>query len=182
MTEKEKMMAGLKYKSGDDELMKDKASARVVCAKYNDSPEDTSIRAKLLSELFGKVGKDPLIKPPFRCDYGYNIFVGDNVFVNFDCIFLDAGKIVIGNNCQFGPKTMIFAVTHPIDPNERAEGFNLPYDVMIGDNVWVGGGAIIMPGVRVGANAVIGAGSVVTKDVPAGCVVAGNPARVIKSC
>ncbi len=180
MNEKDKMLTGQLYCGIDNALMKDKATARKICSRYNESIEDNKLRESILSELFAKVGSNPIIKPPFKCDYGYNIYVGENFFANFDCVFLDAGKIIIGNNCKIGPKTMIFAVTHPIDSKTRADNINIPKDVIIGDDVWIGGGAIILPGINIGSSSIIGAGSVVTKDVPPHCVVAGNPAKIIK--
>ena len=135
---------------------------------------------ELITYDFGEVGEGVFIKPPFHCDYGTNIYIGKNFFANFDCVFLDAGKITIGDNCKFGPKVMILSVTHPVEPDARRDGINIPIDVTIGDDVWIGAGAIILPGVTIGNKAVIGAGSVVTKDVPESCVVAGNPAMIIR--
>ena len=177
MSEKEKMLIGERYDASDIELMRDKKNARSVCKRYDEDENEVSLNA--LTSSFGKAGKGLFIKPPFRFDYGYQIFAGDNLFVNFDCVFLDAGKIVIGNNVKIGPKVMIFAVDHPKDPTERASNINIPKDVHIGDNVWIGGGAIIMPGVKIGDNAIVGAGSIVNKDVPNNAIVAGNPARII---
>lgn len=121
-----------------------------------------------------------MIKPPFHCDYGYNIFLGENFFANFDCVFLDAAPIRIGKNCMIGPKTCIYAVGHPLEPDERAKGIGLPEEVIIGDNCWIGGGVTILPGVTLGDNVVVGAASVVTKSFPSNVVIAGNPAKVIR--
>ena len=180
MDELERMLRGEEYLGGDEKLMKMKADTRRLCESYNSSEEDQVRRAKLLSALFGGVGEGVFIKPPFHCDYGTNIYIGKNFFANFDCVFLDAGKITIGDHCKLGPKVMILSVTHPVEPDARRDGINIPVDVTIGDDVWIGAGAIILPGVTIGNKAVIGAGSVVTKDVPESCVVAGNPARIIR--
>ena len=180
MDELERMLRGEEYFGSDEKLMKMKADTRRFCKLYNSSEEDQARRAELLSALFGEVGEGVFIKPPFHCDYGTNIYIGRNFFANFDCVFLDAGKITIGDNCKLGPKVMILSVTHPVEPDARRDGINIPIDVTIGDDVWIGAGAIILPGVAIGNKAVIGAGSVVTKDVPESCVVAGNPARIIR--
>lgn len=182
MTEKEKMTAGGLYFCSDPTLMEDKKRARELAAIYNNSSEDNSeLRNNTLRTLLGSCGKKIFIKPPFHCDYGYNIHVGENFFANFDCVFLDAARITIGDNFMCGPKVCIFSATHPKDATERARGMGLSKPVNIGNNVWIGGGAIIMPGVTIGDNAIVGAGSVVTHDVEANTTVAGNPARVIKA-
>ena len=178
MNEKEKMLAGEKFDPSSKELLADKFAARQVCLAYNEC--ESAENLEKLRNLFAIAGENLFIKPPFRCDYGYNIFLGDNVFINFDCVFLDAGRISIGSNVKFGPKAMIFAVDHPIQARIRAENVNIPMNVTIGDNVWVGGGAIIMPGISIGENSIIGAGSIVTHDVPPNVIVAGNPAKIIK--
>lgn len=180
-TEKEKMLNGETFKANDPELMENKKHARTLAEKYNHSSEDDlSYRKSLLTELFGKCGEKIMIKPPFHCDYGYQIFVGENFFANFDCVFLDAAPIEIGNNCMIGPKTCIYAVTHPLDSEERQKGLNIPKQVSIGNNVWIGGGVTILPGISLGNNVIVGAGSVVTKSFPDNVVIAGNPAKIIK--
>ena len=180
-TEKEKMLAGEAFKTGDPELMEDKKRARVLAEKYNRSSEDDLLlRKSILKELFGKCGEKIMIKPPFHCDYGYQISVGENFFANFDCVFLDAAPIQIGDNCMIGPKTCIYAISHPLDPIERQKGIGLPLKVIIGNNVWIGGGVTILPGVNLGNNVVVGAGSVVTKSFGDNVVIAGNPAKIIK--
>ena len=150
-TEKEKMLAGEAFRTGDPELMTDKKNARVLAEQYNRSPEDDpDLRKTLLKKLFGRCGEKIFIKPPFHCDYGYRIFTGENFFANFDCVFLDAGPIEIGDNCMIGPKTCIYAVSHPLNPDERRKGIGLPGKVKIGNDVWIGGGVTILPGGRSG--------------------------------
>lgn len=184
MTEKEKMMSGSEFYTGDPELMKDKATARMKASSYNelaeDDPEVGNKRISILRSTFAKVGDGSFIKPPFHCDYGYQISVGEHFFANFDCVFLDAGKIVIGDHCMLGPGTCIAAVTHPIDPVSRSQGVGIPQDVVLGNNVWTGANVTILPGVTLGDNVVVGGGSVVTKSFPDNVVIAGNPARIIK--
>lgn len=184
MSNKELMLRGEEFITGDPELMADKAKARLNAEEYNSIRDDelnaSSLRENKLRSMFGSCGKKAFIKPPFRCDYGYQIFVGDNFFANFDCVFLDAGRIVIGDNCMIGPKTSILAITHPTAPDKRNSGIGIPKDVIIGNNVWIGANVTVLPGITIGDNAVIGAGSVVTKDVPQDTIVAGNPARVIR--
>ena len=182
MTEKEKMISGGLFDCSDPELMENKKRARKLTQKFNNTSEDEELlRKEILKELLGKCGEKILIKPPFHCDYGYNINVGENFFMNFDCVFLDAAPINIGDNFMCAPKVCIFSVTHPKNSEERAKGMAVSLPVNIGNNVWIGGGAIVMPGVSIGDNAIIGAGSVVTKNVPANTVVAGNPARIIEN-
>lgn len=181
MTEREKMRAGEWFLTGDAELMTCKAHARELAAEYNATGEyEPENRVRILKELFGSCGEKPFIKPPFHCDYGFSIEVGDRFFANFDCVFLDAARIVIGDDCLIGPHTCIFAINHPLSPEKRKTGVAKGAEVQIGNCVWIGGNCTILPGVCIGDGAVVAAGSVVTKDVPAGAVVAGNPAHVIK--
>lgn len=180
-SEKEKMLAGELYLASDAELVKERFQARQLMKTFNDSlPDAISIRASILKKLLGKTGKDFWIEPPFYCDYGYNIFAGDQVFFNFNCTILDVNKVSIGDRCMFGPSVQIYAATHPLNWKERGTLLEFGQPVTIGSDVWVGGGAIICPGVKIGDRSVIAAGAVVTKDVPPDTLVGGNPARVIK--
>ena len=179
MTEKQKMLAGELYRPGDPELQADHARAKAWMVRYNAALAETpSVRRGLLSELLGSVGEGTVIRPPFHCDYGYNIRLGDEVFLNFNCVILDVVEVRIGTGAQIGPAVQIYAADHPRDAEARRSGLEFGRPVIIGEHVWIGGGAIILPGVTIGDNAVIGAGSVVTRDVAAGATVVGNPARV----
>jgi maltose O-acetyltransferase len=133
-----------------------------------------------LAKLFGRIGANANVMPIFACDYGYNIVAGRNLFINYNCVLLDCAPIVIGDDVQFGPAVQVYTAHHPLDAATRREGLESASPVSIGDNVWVGGAAVICPGVSIGDDAVIGAGSVVTRNVPAGAIVAGNPARVLR--
>jgi maltose O-acetyltransferase len=180
-TEKEKMLAGELYHAGDAQLMKERLNARRLTRLFNESLEtDENGRTALLKELFGSTGENLYIEPAFRCDYGYNIHVGENFFANFDCVFLDVCEIRIGDNCFIAPGVHIYTATHPLNAAERISGAEYGVPVTIGDNVWIGGRAVINPGVTIGNNVVVASGAVVTKDVPDNVVVGGNPARVLK--
>lgn len=180
-TEKEKMVSGQYYDASDRELVKERMNARRLTRLFNESHEtDENQRRELLKQLFGSIGENAYIEPTFRCDYGYNIHVGDQFFANFDCVFLDVCEIRIGHNCLIAPGVHIYTATHPLGATERIAGVEFGKSVKIGDNVWIGGRAIINPGVHIGNNAVIASGAVVTKDVPDRVVVGGNPARVLK--
>ena len=179
-TEREKMTNGEPFFTNDPQLMEDKKNARILCTRFNDSPEDESLRSSILKELLGQCKDKILVKPPFHCDYGYNIFVGEDFFMNFDCVFLDAAPIRIGAHCMIGPKTCIYAIGHPLDAKSRRKKIGIPKPVTIGDNVWIGGGVTILPGVSIGDNTVIAAASVVTGSFPDHVLIAGNPARIIK--
>jgi maltose O-acetyltransferase len=177
-SEREKMIAGELYRASDPELVAAHLRAQELLALYNASaPSDASGRNTVLRELFGAVGDGTVVKPRFLCDYGFNIRAGRNLFVNYDCIFLDVAPIDIGDDVQIAPAVQLYTATHPLDPAVRRLGLESGRPIRIGNNVWIGGGAIVLPGVTIGDDAVIGAGSVVTRDVPAGVVVVGNPAR-----
>ncbi|POF63883.1 maltose acetyltransferase [Novacetimonas maltaceti] len=169
-SEKQKMLAGELYVASDPELQRDMAQCAEWLRRYNN--HDGFLRDRL-----GGVGKDATIRAPFHCDYGYNIFLGDNVFLNFGCIVLDVAPVRIGHGTQVGPAVQILAADHPRDASLRRRMLESGRPVTIGENVWIGAGAIILPGVVIGNDAIIGAGSIVTRDVPAGVTVAGNPAR-----
>ena len=179
-TEREKMLAGELYDPMDAELIAGRVRARDLCQALNATREHaTDERRTILRTLFGSGGDTVWMQPPFFCDYGANIELGERVFFNFNCIVLDVCRVTIGDFTLFGPAVQIYTPMHPFNAElRRREEFGKPVD--IGSDVWVGGGAIILPGVRIGARAVIGAGSVVTRDVPAGVFAAGNPCRVIR--
>ncbi|MDI3090516.1 maltose acetyltransferase domain-containing protein [Priestia megaterium] len=180
-TEREKMLNGEMYNPADAQLRRDREHARRQVRIYNETleSEDTK-RTELLKDLFGSTGENVYVEPNIRVDYGYNIFVGENFFANFDCVILDICKVSFGDNCLLGPGVHIYTATHPIDPNERNSGKEYPKPIIFGDNVWIGGSSVINPGVTIGDNVVIASGSVVTKDVPNNVVVGGNPAKIIK--
>lgn len=179
-SQKDRMIAGDLYRADDPELVADAARICQWMTRYNAalalSPAE---RHGLLAEALGAVGAGVNIRPPFHCDYGFNIFLGDGVFLNFNCVILDVTTVTIGAGTQIGPGVQILTADHPRDPAERASGWEFGRPVTIGANVWIGGGAILLPGVTVGDDALIGAGSIVTRDVAAGATVAGNPARRI---
>lgn len=180
-TEKQKMLAGEHYNAGDAEIQADQAAARAWMERYNlTAGLANSQRQDMLRERFAAVGEGAFIRPPFHCDYGYNISIGRGAFMNFGCVILDVVGVEIGDMTQIGPGVQILTADHPRDPALRAQGLEFGRPIRIGRNVWIGGGALIMPGVTIGDDALIGAGAVVTKDVPAGVTVAGNPARVLR--
>lgn len=180
MTEKEKMLAGQLY-TCDDALRTELRTARKYAREYNNTTEDEhELRTEMLKKILGSCGSAIYIEPPFRFDYGSNIYVGENFYANFDCVFLDCCAIRIGNNCKLGPRVIITTATHPLDAATRITMLEYSKPVTISDNVWIGANATINPGVTIGDNAVIASGAVVTNDVPPNTVVAGVPARVIK--
>lgn len=181
LTEKEKMIRGKLYDPTDPTLAKDRLRAREFSRVYNQTKEtEIEKRTGMIRGIFGFVGGDIAIEPSFRCDYGYNIHVGKNFYANFNCVILDVCEVRIGDNCMIAPGVHIYTATHPIDPIERNSGKELGKPVSIGNNVWIGGGAIINPGVNIGDNVVIASGAVVTKDVVDNTIIGGNPAKVIK--
>ena len=180
-TEKQKMLNGDLYNASDPALAEERKIARLLCNKFNfTTGGEKDLRMKILKELIPHQGSALTIEPPFFCDYGTNISVGNNVYFNYNCTVLDIMKVTIGNNVLFGPSVQIYAATHPMNWKERASGLELGKPVTIGSDVWIGGGAIICPGVTIGNRCVIGAGSVVTRDVSDDCFAAGNPCRKIK--
>lgn len=178
--EKRKMIAGELYRHGDETLRADRLRARHLLHRYNHTaPDEKAERTALLKQLLGQ-SEGAYIEPSFRCDYGYNIFLGNDFYANFDCVMLDVCPVHIGDNCMLAPGVHIYTATHPLDPTERNSGAEYGKPVTIGNNVWIGGRAVINPGVTIGDNAVIASGAVVVKDVPANAVVGGNPAKIIK--
>lgn len=174
------MLAGELYDATDPELGKQRMVARERCrALDQSSPRDESLRRNILTKLFASGGDSVWLEPPFYCDYGINIYLGEKVYFNFDCVILDVCEVRIGDHVFVAPGVHIYTATHPLEAElRRTQEFGKP--VAIGSDVWIGGKAIICPGITIGDRSVIGAGSVVTKDVPAGVVVAGNPAKVIR--
>ncbi|HDL2061034.1 TPA: chorismate mutase [Enterococcus faecium] len=179
-TEKEKMIAGELYFANDPELVADRMFARSQSQIINQA-ESAELRSQLLKETFGRTGKKIYMGPVINFDYGYNIFVGENFYANFNCTFLDVSTIEIGDNCMFAPNVQLYTATHPLHPVKRNSGLEYAKPIKIGNNVWLGGGVIVTPGVTLGDNVVVGAGSVVTKSFPDNVVIAGNPARIIKT-
>jgi maltose O-acetyltransferase len=180
-TEKEKMLSGELYNALDPELAGERLRARLLLKELNDSREDEEEkRREIISELIPGAGANLWLQPPFYCDYGTNIDTGDNVFFNFNCVILDVMPVKVGSRTLFGPNVHIYTATHPMDSRERARGLEFGKPVTIGEDAWIGGSAVICPGVTIGDRSVIGAGSVVTKDIPPDVFAAGNPCRVIR--
>ncbi|GAA2859809.1 maltose O-acetyltransferase [Actinoplanes cyaneus] len=179
---RERMLGGDLYRGADPELEAEMRQAMVLTKAFNDSdPRDPQHRRKLLEELLGSIGDEVEIRPPLHVDYGSHLHVGDRVFVNFGLTALDVAQIRIGHDVLIGPNVQLLTPTHPIDPEPRRAKWEAALPITIGDNVWIGGMAMICPGVTIGENSVIGAGAVVTRDIPANVVAVGNPARVIRS-
>jgi maltose O-acetyltransferase len=182
MTEREKMLAGALYDASDPELVRLRKRARALMRAYNASTEEQpDERQRLIRALFGRVGARAEIEPPFYCDYGAHIFAGDRLYMNFGCVVLDPNEVHLGDNVFLGPRVQILTATHPLEAAERIRGPELGYPVRIGNNVWIGGGAIICPGVTIGDDTTVGAGSVVVKDLPARVLAVGNPCRVVRT-
>ena len=180
-TQKEKMLAGDLYDPSDPELVNDRIIARTFLRQFNHSKEDQlEFRQQVLKRLIVSQGEGLWIEPPFFCDYGYNINIGNKVYFNFNCTILDVMRVSIGDNVLFGPSVQIYTAMHPMNWQERASGIEFARPVEIGSDVWMGGGVIICPGVAVGNRTVIGAGSVVTRDIPDDVFAAGNPCRPLK--
>ncbi len=176
------MLAGELYDAQDPELSADRVRTRLLLLALNQSREDEpEEQIRLLKELLPQAGEGLMIQPPFYCDYGYNILTGEKVFFNFNCVVLDVTTVTIGSRTLFGPNVQIYTATHPTDHKVRASGLEFAKPIVIGEDVWVGGSAVICPGVTIGDRSIIGAGSVVTRDIPADVFAAGNPCRVIRS-
>ncbi len=182
MTEKEKMIAGELYNPLDPQLIGDRLKARMLLKQLNDLPEnEEQQRRKVLKELIPNAAYDLWLQPPFYCDYGYNLIIGEKVFFNFNCVVLDVCLVVIGSRTLIGPNVQIYTATHPLNHVERASGLELAKPITVGEDVWLGGSAVLCPGISIGDRSVIGAGSVVTKPIPADVFAAGNPCRVIRA-
>lgn len=180
-TELQKMLSGELYNASDAQLVEMRIKARTLTTQYNAIPvENADERKALLQQLLGKIGENIDIQTPFYCDYGCHIYAGENLFMNFNCIILDCAEVRIGDNVMMGPNVQLYTATHPLQATERIKGPELAFPITIGNNVWLGGGAIVCPGVTIGDNTTIGSGSVVTKDIPANVFAAGNPCKVIK--
>jgi len=180
-SEKQKMLDGELYEPWDLELVKERERARYLTRMFNQTLEsEHDERVQAIKNLFGSTGEKVYLEPNFRCDYGYNIHVGENFFANFDCVILDVCEVRFGDHCMLGPGVHIYTATHPVNPFERIKGPEFGKPVTIGHHAWIGGGAIINPGVTIGDNVIVASGAVITKDVPSNTIVGGNLARVIK--
>ena len=181
MNHKERMLANLPYKAWLDGLSEERLENKKKIFRYNNlEPGNPEEKDRLIKDILGKTGEYINIEPPFYCDYGYNIEIGENFFANYNFTVLDVGKVRIGKNVQIAPNVSIYTAGHPVHPESRDSGYEYGIDITIGDSVWIGGNTSIMPGVTVGNNVVIGAGSVVTKDLPDNVIAAGNPCRIIR--
>ncbi|ABR35563.1 sugar O-acetyltransferase [Clostridium beijerinckii] len=181
MNQKERMLAGLPYKAWLDGLSEERMENKLKIHEYNLlRPDEMNRMDELIKDILGKTGDKVCIEQPFHCDYGKNIEVGNNFFANYNCTILDVGKVIIGDNVLFAPNVSIYTAGHPIHPESRNSGYEYGIDIIIGDNVWVGGSVVINPGVKIGNNVVIGSGSVVTKDIPDNVIAVGNPCRVVR--
>jgi maltose O-acetyltransferase len=176
------MLSGDLYRADDPGLVEDHLRARVLTDKLNNCPvEDADRRLTILTELLGSLGPETEIRPPLFCDYGSYLHIGARCFINFGLVALDAAPVTIGDDVQIGPGVQLLTPTHPVDPDLRREKWEAAEPISVADNVWLGGGCVVLPGVSIGENAVVGAGAVVTKSVPAGVVAVGNPARIIRA-
>ncbi|GAB3969687.1 sugar O-acetyltransferase [Plantactinospora veratri] len=178
---RERMLAGDRYRADDPELTALTRRAALLVQRYNSTPADRPEQHEaLLRELLGAVGDRVVVRPPFYCDYGSQIRIGDGSFLNFNAVLLDVAAIELGANVQVGPNVQLLTPHHPLDPEQRRAGWEAARPITIGDNAWLGGGVIVLGGVTIGPDTVVGAGSVVTRDLPAGVLAVGNPARVVR--
>lgn len=182
MDQKERKQAGLPYKVYFDGLLDEQTENKRKVYEFNSCPPwESEKQQELIRSIFGKVGKNAWVIAPFRCDYGYNIEVGDNFICNYNCVMLDVNRIKIGNNVQIGPNVTLTTAGHPVHPDARNSGYEFGIPITLGDNVWLGCNVVVNPGVTIGDNAVIGSGSIVTKDIPENVIAVGNPCRVLRS-
>ena len=181
MTERERMLSGQLYDAGDETLTAARGRAKRLTWRYHQlDPTDWDSRTQILQELLGHLGEDSWIEPPFRCDYGTPISIGDHFFANYDCIFLDVAPITIGNRVMFGPRVCLYTAGHPLDAATRNTGLEFGKPIAIGDDVWLGGNVVVLPGVTIGTGTVVAAGSVVRRDLPPHVLAAGNPCQVLR--
>lgn len=177
----ERMLAGELYHADDAEVQARYAAGQRVLAAFNATGPDEGVRRReLLHELLGEVGEGVIVQPTLRVDYGWNVRIGAGSFLNYDCILLDVAPITIGRDCQIATRVQLLTATHPVDPVVRRAGWESGAPIELGDNVWLGGGVIVLPSVTIGADTVVGAGAVVTRDLPAGVIAVGSPARVLR--
>lgn len=183
MSEKDKMLAGEIYDANyDKELIDERIKAKDLCYEYNNlKPSNIKEREKILKNILGKVKENYIIEQPFICDYGYNIEIGENFYSNHNLVILDANKVTFGNNVFIAPNCGLYTAGHPLDAETRNKGLEYAKPITVGNNVWIGGNVVVLPGVTIGNNVVIGAGSVVNKDIPANSLAVGNPCKVIKN-
>ena len=179
-SQRDRMLAGDPYRADDPELVAEHSRAVRLTEAYNATLADDPDRRRILNELLGSFGPDSVVRAPFRCDYGSNLHLGARTSVNFGLVALDAALITIGDDVQVGPNVQLLTPTHPVDPDPRRDRWEAAEPIAVGDNVWLGGGVIVLPGVCIGADTVVGAGAVVTADLPSGVVAVGNPARVVR--
>lgn len=182
MTEKEKCAAGLLYDANyDKELERERLACKDLCSEYNHlAPSQLEKRTELMKRILGKTGTRFFMEQTFWCDYGYNIEIGENFYANHNCVILDAARVVFGDNVFIAPNCGFYTAGHPLDAETRNAGLEYARPITVGDDVWIGGNVVVLPGVRIGSNTVIGAGSVVTRDIPPGVVAVGNPCRILK--
>jgi maltose O-acetyltransferase len=178
-SEKERMLAGELYRPSDPELARERQRCRSLLQAFNVQPDEDQ-RLAILRELLGRIGSGTSVQPPFACDYGYNVLLGDNVYINFNTVILDCAPVTIGDGTQIAPGVQLLAADHPRDPRIRRDLLEFARPISIGSNVWIGAAAIVLPGVSVGDDSIIGASSVVTRDIPAGVMAVGTPCRVVR--
>lgn len=175
------MLSGRPYRAFDNELERERQRCRLLLHQYNHLlPDDTLNQQRILTDLLGTTGKHFVMEAPFRCDYGYNIHIGENFYANFNLVILDCAEVIIGKNALIGPDVGIYTAGHPVHPQLRNQDYEFAFPVKIGDSVWIGGHVVINPGVTIGNNVVIGSGSVVTKDIPSDVIALGNPCSVLR--